>query len=243
MDKDRMMRLKELELKLGIEFKDKELLNRAFIHSSYVNESMEEFEDNEKLELLGDSVYGFIVVDYLYRTLMDKDEGELSRIKSAVVSDDNLYKIATDLGFRDYLLLGRGESLAYGRYIKKSLSDSFEALIGAYYLDRGLEAVRELVLSVIKGYVEIGVKDRYLEDYKTKLQHILQKKYKICPIYKTLMEEGPDHRKVFLIQALANDHILGTGTGASKKLAQQSAAQSAIQFLDSEEFNENSIGM
>ncbi|MDH4127245.1 MAG: ribonuclease III [Spirochaetota bacterium] len=233
MDENRINELRVLQRKLNINFNNISLLHNAFLHSSYVNENQSETEDNEKLELLGDSVLAFVVNEHLYKSFSECSEGELSRIKSIVVSEHTLAGIARKLDLNQYLLLGRGEKQSQGMNRQAILADTFEALLGAYNLDSGIHKVREFILPFIIEEIEKINKNEHQKDYKTKLQLYTQKEFKECPIYETISEAGPDHEKTFLVQVLVNDKILGTGYGNSKKLAQQAAAKKAINKLKS----------
>ncbi|GMT50377.1 MAG: ribonuclease 3 [bacterium] len=231
MDEKRIAKLNELQQRLNIQFKDLSVLQNAFLHSSYANEHPSTVKDNEKLELLGDSVLAFIVNEHLYKSFPCQSEGELSRIKSIVVSEHSLAGIARSLELGRYILLGRGELLADGMNRKAILADTFEALIGAYYLDSGLEKIRDFILPLMIKEIDKVEKNEHLKDYKTDLQLATQQKYKICPIYQTVSEEGPDHQKTFHVHVLIDEEIVGKGSGSSKKLAQQDAAYDALKFM------------
>ncbi len=231
MDEKRIAELNELQQRLNVQFKDLSFLQNAFLHSSYANEHPSTIEDNEKLELLGDSVLAFIVNEHLYKSFPHQNEGELSRIKSIVVSEHSLAGIAKNLALGGHILLGRGELLADGMNRKAILADTFEALIGAYYLDSGLERIRDFILPLMIKEIDKVEKNEHLKDYKTDLQLATQQKHKICPIYQTVSEEGPDHRKTFHVHVLIDEEIVGKGSGSSKKLAQQDAAYDALQNM------------
>ncbi len=232
MDEKRNNELNELQQQLGLKFNDLALLNNSLVHSSYVNENRGEFtSDNEKLELLGDSVLALVVNEYLYKSFPDSTEGELSNIKSIVVSEHSLAGIAREIDLGHFLLLGRGEQLSNGMNRQAILADTFEALLGAYYLDRGLAPVRDLILPFIITEVDKIRKNQHQKDYKTQLQLLSQQKYKSCPLYETVYEDGPDHQKTFYVHVVVNNDVVGSGSGSSKKLAQQHAAHSAIDKL------------
>ncbi len=231
MDEKRITELNKLQQRLNIQFEDISYLQNAFLHSSYVNEHSCDMEDNEKLELLGDSVLAFIVNEHLYKSLPSQSEGELSRIKSIVVSEHSLAGIAKDLKFGEHILLGRGEQLANGGNRKAILADTLEALIGAYYLDSGLDKIRDFILPLMIKEIDKVEKNEHLKDYKTDLQLSTQQKHKVCPTYQTVTEEGPDHQKTFHVHVLVNEKVVGTGSGSSKKLAQQDAAYDALKSM------------
>jgi len=228
MDTQRINELHKLQEKLNIMFNKLTLLNTAFQHSSYVNEHPGDLDDNEKLELLGDSVLAFVVNEHLYKSFPDSNEGELSRIKSIVVSEHSLAIIAKELDIGQYLLLGRGEQLSNGMNRKAILADTLEALLGAYCLDSGMEAVKKFILPLVIEEIKKVEKNEHQKDYKTQLQLIIQQQEKICPTYETIAEEGPDHNKLFHVQVVINEQVAGTGSGSSKKLAQQDAARDAL---------------
>jgi len=212
---------------VGIEFNSLELLNLAFCHRSYVNEIASEVENNERLEFLGDSVLGMITSEYLYGFLRDKPEGELARIKSVVVSENSLGKIAKTVHIDNFILIGRGEEYSGGRNKKAILADCMEALIGAYYLDSGFNSVKEFVMSYLASEIECVLEDKYEKDYKTLLQELVQKRYKTCPKYKLIRKDGPDHDKTFLVEVHVADDTFGPGEGKNKKTAEQHAASIA----------------
>lgn len=231
MNDKRKQELSKLEEELDVKFNDISLLHNAFLHSSYVNENSEEYSNNEKLELLGDSVLAFIVNEYLYKSFPESTEGDLSRIKSIVVSEHSLAIIARKLNIGKYLLLGRGEQLADGSNRQAILADTLEALFGAYSLDSDIFAVKKFILPFLIEEINKIINNEHKKDYKTKLQLITQQKYKDCPIYETIGENGPDHKKIFHVQVIVNSHVLGSGTGNSKKIAQQDAAHIALQKI------------
>ncbi|MDH5681459.1 MAG: ribonuclease III [Spirochaetota bacterium] len=231
MDDKRKRQLSELQESLNIQFQDIDLLNTSFLHSSYVNEQPDCLEDNEKLELLGDSVLAFIVNEYLYKSMPQSKEGELSKIKSIVVSEVSLAEISRRLDLGKYLLLGKGELQADGMNRQAILADTLEALIGAYYLDTNIDSVRDFILGFITEEIDKVRTNKHNKDYKTELQLMVQHKYKNCPTYKTISEEGPDHNKIFHVNVLVNDNVVAAGSGSSKKLAQQDAAKNACDRL------------
>lgn len=223
-DSKRERELLLFQNQVGVEFNSLELLNLAFCHRSYVNESASEIENNERLEFLGDSVLGLIASEYLYEFLWDKPEGELARIKSVVVSENSLSKIAKTIHIDNFILIGKGEEYSGGRSKKAILADCMEALIGAYYLDSGFNPVKEFVLSYLAPEIECVLEDKYEKDYKTLLQEFVQKKYKTCPKYKLIRKVGPDHDKTFLVEVHVADDVFGPGEGKNKKTAEQNAA-------------------
>lgn len=220
-------RRKELQLfekKAKIRFRKIEFLNLAFCHRSFANENIKKIDNNEKLEFLGDSVFGLIVSDYLFRNLPGKAEGDLARIKSFVVSESSLNDIARNLKVDNYILIGKGEEYSGGRTKKAILADCMEAVIGAYYLDSGFKSVRQFILENIIPEINKVLEDKHNKDYKTLLQEFVQKKYKCYPKYHLVKKTGPDHDKTFWIEVKVNNKTYGPGKGKNKKEAEQKAA-------------------
>lgn len=209
---------------VGLEFYDMDLLNLAFCHRSYVNESNEDIENNEKLEFLGDSVLGLITSEYLFTNFPEKAEGELARIKSFVVSENTLSKIAKVIKIDNFILIGKGEEYSGGRAKKAILADCMEAMIGAYYLDSGLKNVRDFMIGYLGPEIMCVIEDKHEKDYKTLLQEYIQKNFKTCPKYKMIKKIGPDHDKTFLVEVRIKDSVFGPGEGKNKKAAEQNAA-------------------
>lgn len=225
-------RIKDLQsfcAKLNIKFSDISLLEQAFHHRSLINEH-KEFKNNERLEFLGDSVLGMVTAAYLYNSL-DNPEGDLAKIKSAVVSEKALAPIAIQFGIDKLLMMGKGEELTGGRTKPAILADCMEAIIGAYYLDSGYKAAEKYVLSFIKTEID-KVLSIGLKDFKTLLQEKYQKKYKSCPIYELIEKSGPDHNQVFKVVVHLGDKTFGPATAKNKRDAEQQAAQIALQNYD-----------
>ncbi len=228
---DRQKELLRFQKKIGLKFKKIELLDLAFCHRSFVNETSEMIDNNERLEFLGDSVLGLVVADHLFRLLIDRPEGELARIKSHVVSEDSLVTVALQIGIDSIVRVGRGEELSGGRQKKALLSDSMEALIGAWYLDAGYNRASRFVLRCFKDLIESVIEDRHKKNYKTLLQEFAQKHYRSCPEYILDKKTGPDHRQTFWITVLVNEVSYGPSSGTSKKSAEQKVAQIAWEHL------------
>ena len=217
---------------VDVKFKDKNLLDRALIHRSYVNESSTvKVKDNERLEYLGDSVLGLIVNEYLFKRFEEYPEGDLAKIKSAVVSEPTLAKIGREIKLGNYLLMGKGEELSGGRDRSSILANSFEALIGAVYLDQGLKACRNFILSLLKKDIERIDRMTYLRDPKTTLQEYVQKKYKERPVYEVMEEKGPDHKKEFHVRLIINGTEVSKGVGSSKRKAEMVAAEHILKKI------------
>ncbi len=224
--------LTKLESDLGISFENKEFLNLALMHKSYSSEQkFESYVNNERLEFLGDSVLSLAISTYLYKNFSTSHEGELSKLRSKLVSKENCYFWAKELGLGTYLKLGVGEEKSKGRQRISNLANVFEALIGAIYLDKGFQVAENFVLAKLENF-KLESLD---EDYKSKLQETLQTLFKLPPTYKIVRESGPAHKKTFKIQVEINKIVLGIGQENSKKKAEQLAAKDALlngRYLD-----------
>lgn len=212
----------ELENLIGIHFKNYKYLEEALTHKSYAVEHNKKLW-NERMEFLGDSILSAIVADYLYTTYPDLSEGELSRIKSQLISREALYYWAKELKLNKFILLSSGEEATGGRNRKSILSNALESLLGAIYLEKGYEEVKNFVVK------SISKKQHALNtDYKSCLQEIVQKRYKILPTYVVTKESGPEHDKTFEVEVGLRNTVLGRGKGKSKKAAEQAAAREAL---------------
>lgn len=211
------------------EFKDKKLLEQAFIHRSYLNETREKLSSNERLEFLGDSILSFIVSEYLYNTFPHFNEGLLTNIRSLVVNTKSLAQIAKDFSFGDYLQLSKGEEESRGRENESLLANSVESFLGALYIDQGIEAARQFVLSILSPKIEAIVQKKIFKDPKSMLQEYVQSQKQNSPQYKVLAEEGPPHAKTFTIGVFIQDTMLGQGVGKSKQEAEENAAKQALE--------------
>ena len=219
------MNLKHLERKLKINFKSKELLQRALTHKSYAHMYGIK-EDNERLEFLGDSVLNLVISEYLYHRYPSYDEGKLTKLKSGLVNRKSLLFWAKKLSLGDYLLISQEEETAGGRQRASLLSNALEAIIGAIYQDQDWDKARKFILgqiSTLKGIRKV--------DYKSRLQELIQKRYKILPAYGVKIESGPAHRKFFEIEVKVKSRLFGRGTGWSKKAAEQEAAKQALKKI------------
>ncbi len=227
-----MSDLDALQAILGVNFKDESLLRQALVHRSYLNENTAlHLASNERLEFLGDAVLGFVVANELYSRFPDFSEGELTKLRAALVRGETLNRIAASLQLGDYLYLGHGEEESGGRSRSRNLSCTLEAVIGAVFLDGGLDAVESFILKLLNSELDGVVEDKFAADYKSRLQQIIQSERKITPVYRTIEEVGPDHAKVFTVEVLAGDMILGRGSGRSKRAAEVDAARHALQGL------------
>ena len=216
-----------LEAKIGYTFRDRTLLENALTHSSYSNEHRgKNCPSYERLEFLGDSILGLVVADHLYRTRPDLPEGDLTRIRAALVCEGSLVEVAKSLDLGSYLNLGKGEEGGGGRNRPSILADVVEAMLAAVYLDGGIGQVRKLVHSLVLDREE--ERTAAGRDFKTTLQELIQREAGQVLSYRVTGESGPDHAKTFQMEVQRNGQRLGTGTGRSKKEAEQSAAKAAV---------------
>lgn len=221
--------MKELEQKIGYTFQDKKLLTKALTHSSYANEKkLGKLGCNERLEFLGDAVLELVSSDYLFARFPNLPEGELTKKRASLVCEPSLAFCARDFGLPKYLLLGRGEDMTGGRNGDSIVSDATEALLGAIYLDGGFASAKEFVLNFILNDIE---HKQLFFDSKTILQELVQENGRQPVEYVLLKEEGPDHNKQFTVSAVVDGEAMGTGTGHTKKAAEQAAAYQAIRKM------------
>ena len=211
----------------GLRFKELELLDRALTHRSFANEDQSSAPNNERLEFLGDAVLGVVVASYLYRTLADKAEGELARVKSFVVSEDTLSSMAAELGIDRVIRVGKGEEQTGGRRKKAILADALEAVIGACYVDQGFDKAAAFVLRLTVPEVDKVLEGRHRKDYKTILQEYLQKYRRQYPVYELAAKVGPDHDRTFQVLCRVGEFAYGPAGGKSKKEAEREAARMA----------------
>lgn len=220
--------LTALEKKLAVKFKDKDLLHQVFVHRSYLNEHPGfPLEHNERLEFLGDAVLELVVTEALYDKY-DQPEGMLTSYRSALVKGEQLAKIASKLKFHDHLLLSRGEQLSGGREKQLLLANVFEAFIGALYLDQDYAAVQAFILKHLWPEIDEIISRGLHRDPKSQFQELAQEKLGITPTYKVVFAEGPDHKKVFTVEAFLDKKPVGKGQGPSKQTAQAAAAEDAL---------------
>ena len=214
----------------GIRFKSQELLNLSFMHRSISNETGHK-TNNERLEFLGDAILGAVAADLLYKTLKQKSEGDLARVKSVVVSEDVISELALELKIDSLLVLGKGEELSGGRTKKAILADAFEALIGALYLDSGYDKAYAFVSRMISAEITRVLENRHYQDYKSLLQEFCQGKYKKYPEYTLVKRSGPEHSRIFYIEVSINGEVFGPAEGTNKKSAEREAAKMAYEAL------------
>lgn len=223
--------LREFQVSIGYCFNNIKLLNTALTHSSYVANRSEELEHNERLEFLGDSVLSMIISKYIFKSCSEMAEGQLTRIRANIVCEQALFSAANKINLGSYLLISKGEELTGGRTRPSILADAFEALIAAIYLDGGISKAKPFVLGMLKNTIKEAVQNKIISDYKSYIQEYIQKNSQGKISYKQLSEEGPDHSKTFKMALMLDEKTLGTGTGNSKKEAQQAAARDAAEKL------------
>lgn len=225
-------RASQIEEKIHYSFKNRELLLLAFVHRSFFNENRELVHaHNERLEFLGDSVLGLVVSDFLYTHLPKHAEGELSHLRAHFVGATACASFLQRLQLAEYVLLGKGEKMNQGRGRERILADLFEALVGAIYLDGGLEAAKQfLLIHFDQDLIDASMQPQ--RNWKAELQDYSQRNYQRLPSYQVIEQHGPDHSKQFIVAVLVGDKELGRGEGPSKKQAEQAAAQHALSHLE-----------
>lgn len=218
-----------LEERIGYQFQNKKYLRRALTHSSYSNESREKPECNERLEFLGDAVLSLVVSNYIYHRF-HLNEGDLTKIRASIVCEKSLFRFAGEIGLGEELYLGRGEEQMGGRTRPSIVSDAFEALIAAIFLDGGLEPASRFILRFVREELDTGERSAFV-DYKTMLQEIVQKNPEEKVSYVLVDENGPDHDKHFVVEVRLNSNVIGRGEFRSKKGAEQLAAKEALELM------------
>ncbi len=228
------MNSQSLEAALNYQFNDHQLLETALTHSSFSNENKSKNgSSNERLEFLGDSIFNGIISNLLYHRLENCEEGELTKKRAAIVKESSLAECAMRLNLGDYLKLGKGEDNTGGRQRKSILADAMEAVIAAVYLDGGISSAGSFVLGAFSGIIEDAVSGDLYKDYKTAFQEKLQANGEVSISYVIENEVGPDHEKIFYVKLIAGGGVMGTGTGKTKKMAEQDAAKDALKALSS----------
>ena len=225
---ERIQELSSLQKRMGYQFKNFALLNKALTHKSYVNENQQPLKDNERFEFLGDSVLDLIVSGYMIKTYSDFAEGILSKIRAAVVNETCLAELARDIDLGEYLLLGKGEESSGGRNKNSLLANAYEALAGAVYFDSDFETTLEIYLPVLTREISKYSSTAQFRDFKSELQEFTQMHSNCIPQYRINKESGPDHAKQFEVVVMVKDEDRGHGSGKSKKEAEQAAAQKAL---------------
>jgi len=228
--------LAAIEAKLGYQFVDRAHLQKALVHRSHIHVTgSNRREANERLEFLGDAVLGLIVNEYLYRRFPNREEGDLTKMKSLLVCGTRLCEMAGRLDLGRHIMMSRSEAATGGRQRSSILADTMEAVIGAVYLDGGIGAAREVIDRWLLGSAgDLISSRRALGNYKSRLQEMIQGKYKVPPRYRVLHADGPDHARVFTVEAVFNGVVLGSGAGHNKKTAEQQAARAALERLETE---------
>jgi ribonuclease-3 len=228
-----MSHLSKCEAVFGINFADKTLLQRALTHRSYVNENPDfPLEDNERLEYLGDAILDFVIGEYLYHHFPEMREGDLTSLRAALVRTETLARFAARLDLGQYLFVGRGEAESGGRERPANLCAAFEALVGAIYLDQGLDAVKDFIAPFVEPELERVIQEELDKDAKSLLQELSQGLLQLTPAYRTLEERGPDHAKEFTVEVVIGGQVYGRGQGLSKQAAAQAAARAALERFD-----------
>lgn len=232
MDELRPQSLNSLQISLNYFFKELSYLDRALTHSSYRHEAKSsDVLDNERLEFLGDAVLNFVVSNHLFHLFPDIPEGRLAKLKAVIVSEPVLSEKGRTLQLGKYLLLGKGEQKSGGAERISILGDAFEAVIGAIYLDGGIESVQPFILRQLGSDFQSLSKENYFQDFKSILQEYIQANFATVPIYQSVSESGPDHDKRFVVNVSVNREVYGIGEGKNKKEAEQKAAHQACEKL------------
>jgi ribonuclease III len=226
-----------LEAKLGHTFQEPDRLRQALLHRSHQlvtgqNPDQAREQSNERLEFLGDAVLGLVVNDFLYRAYPETSEGDLTKMKSMLVCRDRLAEVATRLELGEHVRMSRSEAATGGRQRASILADAVEAVIGAVYLDGGLSAAQRVIKRCLLADYAASLASRQDDNYKSRLQEIIQARFKSPPRYRVVGVHGPDHARVFQVSVTFNGHLLGQGEGANKKTAEQEAARQALASLD-----------
>ncbi len=221
----------DLGKKLGLKLEDLHLIKSAFVYRSYLNESKEFASSNERLEYLGDAVLELATTEFLFRRFPDFQEGMLTNLRASLVRTESLAEQAHALGFPDLLLMSRGEEATGGRQNESILADTFEAFLGALYLDQNYLTVKKFLDKNLFPKIEAILTNQTYKDYKSMLQELSQARFKATPEYELIESTGPDHDKIFTMAATIAGERRGVGTGKSKQAAQEAAARAAVEIL------------
>jgi ribonuclease-3 len=224
-------KLSTLITKLGLTIKDQHLIQNAFVHRSYLNESKEFNDSNERLEYLGDAVLELATSHFLFNTYPDFQEGMLTNMRAALVRTESLGDTALNLGFDKLLLMSKGEEATGGRQNRSILADTFEAFLGAIYLDQGYETCVAILTEYIFKKAAVVLTEQSYKDNKSLLQEIAQSRYKSTPLYNLISESGPDHDKKFIMQVMIGNQAYAQGTGKSKQTSQEDAAKNTLEMI------------
>ena len=228
---ERLDQLHLFEKKLGYAFKDINLLNKSLTHKSYANENGRSLKNNERFEFLGDSVLDLLVSEHMVRKYPQYAEGQLSKIRAAVVNETCLAEVAGSMGLGEYILLGNGENLSGGREKSSILANAFEAVAGGIFSDSGLESATRVFLPYLDKKITAYAGTGQFKDFKSELQEFTQLKRGCVPAYNIIRESGPDHEKLFEVDVMIGDEYMGGGKGKTKKEAEQLAAKTALEKL------------
>jgi ribonuclease-3 len=221
----------KLEQKLKLNFQNKDLLTQAFCHRSYLNENPDfKLDHNERLEFLGDAVLELVVTQYLFERYPERSEGELTNWRAALVNSNILAEVSTELGFNDFLLLSRGEEKETGKARRYILADTFEAFIGALFLDQGIEVCQKFIEKHLVVKLSQIIEQGLYKDPKSLFQERAQERFRITPIYRILKEWGPDHDKHFVVGVFLGKELVAEGQGSSKQEAEEDAASRALEI-------------
>ena len=230
-----MSNIHDIQSALGIAFRNPSLLQQAFVHTSYINENPDAaIHDNQRMEFLGDAVLTMIFAELLYKEFPDLPEGKLTELRISLIRQEKLAEKAAALKLGDYMVLGKGEDSSGGREKRNNLADTFEALVAAVYLDRGIGKVREFVLSNYKKDISAIKAGKPVLNYKALLQEFTQAKFKTLPLYEIVEATGPDHDKVFCVAVSLAETVLAIGSGKTRKVAESEAAHIALEKLSPE---------
>jgi len=232
------MRIHEFEDIIAVKFNNVNLLRQALTHRSYINEQSDDsLSDNERLEFLGDAILDYLVADMLFQQYPNMAEGELTRLRSALVRTESLAQLARECRVGEFLYIGRGEENSGGRQRTNNLCRAFEAVIGAIYIDQGLESVKGFICPRLDRLQFQVMEEAIHKDARSRLQEWSQANHNITPVYRLVSASGPDHNKEFLIEVLIGEKVVASGTGRSKQTASQAAALNALQQLHSGQVN------
>ena len=219
-----------LQSVIGVTFQDPLLLQQSLVHRSYLNENPDfPLPSNERLEFLGDALLGFVVAEKLYAEFPSLSEGELTKLRANLVRKETLASLALSLSLGDYLYLGQGEEQSGGRRRQSNLSRTLEAVIGAIDIDQGFAVAKDFVLRLLSRVPEKALKGESITDYKSMLQELVQAEQRTTPFYRVVAEAGPAHDKVFTVEVVVGDAVLGRGSGKGKRAAEQEAARAAVE--------------
>ncbi|HAV10551.1 MAG TPA: ribonuclease III [Dehalococcoidia bacterium] len=217
---------------IGVSFNDISLLQQAFVHTSYINENPDfTLQDNERLEFLGDACLNMVVAEDLFKKFPDAAEGDLTRMRVSLIRQETSARVAAMLNLGDFLYLGKGEDARGVRKQQSTLDDTYEALLGAIFLDQGFDVTKAFIMNTIGRQFDLLIKSGAFQNHKAMLQEFTQAEYKQLPVYELVTSDGPDHDKLFTITVALGDKVLGTGTGKTKRAAEMEAARSALEKL------------